>query len=65
MNTPILFISIGFLIIEEENMINFKEDSELNILNHSCAHLMAQAIKHLYPQAKFWVGRPAMRCEEM
>ena len=37
-------------------MINFKEDSELNILNHSCAHLMAQAIKHLYPQAKFWVG---------
>ena len=37
-------------------MINFKEDSELNILNHSCAHLMAQAVKHLYPQAKFWVG---------
>ena len=29
---------------------------DLNTLNHSCAHLMAQAIKHLYPQAKFWVG---------
>jgi threonyl-tRNA synthetase len=37
-------------------MINIKEDEKLNILNHSCAHLMAQAIKHLYPNAKFWVG---------
>lgn len=37
-------------------MVNFKEDPELSVLNHSCAHLMAQAIKHLYPQAKFWVG---------
>ena len=37
-------------------MVNFKEDENLNILNHSCAHLMAQAIKHLYPHAKFWVG---------
>ena len=26
------------------------------MLNHSAAHLMAQAVKHLYPQAKFWVG---------
>ena len=37
-------------------MVNFKEDERLNTLNHSCAHVMAQAIKHLYPQAKFWVG---------
>lgn len=37
-------------------MINFKENEELNTLNHSCAHVMAQAVKHLYPQAKFWVG---------
>ncbi len=37
-------------------MRNFKEESELNVLNHSCAHLLAQAVKHLYPQAKFWVG---------
>ncbi len=37
-------------------MINFKEDEKLNKLNHSCAHLMAQAITHLYPEAKFWVG---------
>ena len=37
-------------------MVNFKEDEKLNVLNHSCAHLLAQAVKHLYPQAKFWVG---------
>ena len=37
-------------------MINIKENSKLNILNHSCAHLMAQAVKHLYPDAMFWVG---------
>jgi len=41
---------------ESCNMVNFKENEELKTLNHSCAHLMAQAIKHLYPQAKFWVG---------
>lgn len=37
-------------------MINFKEDKDLMPLNHSCAHVMAQAVKHLYPEAKFWVG---------
>lgn len=37
-------------------MINIKEDEQLHVLNHSCAHLLAQAVKHLYPNAKFWVG---------
>ena len=37
-------------------MRDFLNDVELNTLNHSCAHVMAQAVKHLYPQAKFWVG---------
>jgi len=37
-------------------MINIKENEELNVLNHSCAHMMAQAIKRLYPEALFWVG---------
>ena len=37
-------------------MINIKEDKNLNVLNHSCAHLLAHAVKHLYPNAKFWVG---------
>ncbi len=37
-------------------MIDIKEDERLSKLNHSCAHLLAQAVKHLYPKAKFWVG---------
>lgn len=37
-------------------MLNIKEDEYLNKLNHSCAHLLAQAVKHLYPNAMFWVG---------
>ncbi len=37
-------------------MRNIKEDESLSVLNHSCAHLLAQAVKHLYPEAKFWVG---------
>ena len=36
--------------------MNIKENEELNVLNHSCAHLLAHAVKHLYPDAKFWVG---------
>lgn len=36
--------------------MNIKEHEELNILNHSCAHLLAHAIKTLYPTALFWVG---------
>lgn len=37
-------------------MINIKENEKLSVLNHSCAHLLAQAVKRLYPHAMFWVG---------
>lgn len=37
-------------------MINIKENEKLNVLNHSCAHLLAHAVKRLYPHAMFWVG---------
>ncbi|MCI9094568.1 MAG: threonine--tRNA ligase [Coprobacillus sp.] len=37
-------------------MRDFKNEEILNTLNHSCAHVLAQAVKHLYPDAKFWVG---------
>lgn len=37
-------------------MINIKENEKLSVMNHSCAHLLAQAVKHLYPNALFWVG---------
>ncbi|EAK4853437.1 threonine--tRNA ligase [Campylobacter jejuni] len=33
---------------------NSKES--LEVIRHSCAHLMAQAIKNLYPEVKFFVG---------
>ncbi|QOQ99214.1 threonine--tRNA ligase [Campylobacter lari] len=33
---------------------NSKES--LEVIRHSCAHLLAQAIKSLYPEAKFFVG---------
>ncbi|EPF9155433.1 threonine--tRNA ligase [Campylobacter jejuni] len=33
---------------------NSKES--LEVIRHSCVHLMAQAIKSLYPEAKFFVG---------
>lgn len=39
----------------EEVVFDNSSDS-LSIIRHSCAHLMAQAIKTLYPEAKFFVG---------
>lgn len=37
-------------------MINIKENEKLDMLNHSCAHLLAAAVQRLYPDALFWVG---------
>ena len=37
-------------------MIDIKQNERLSMMNHSCAHMMAQAVKRLYPQAQFWVG---------
>ena len=36
--------------------MNIKENERLSVLNHSCAHLMAQAVKRVFPEALFWVG---------
>jgi threonyl-tRNA synthetase len=53
----VLFSILIFINLRSRvKMVNFKEDENLKTLNHSCAHLMAQAVKHLYPDAKFWVG---------
>jgi len=40
----------------KDKMVNVKENEKLNILNHSCAHLLAHAVKNLYKEALFWVG---------
>lgn len=49
--------------IEEDSKIKIitKDDEEAwEILNHSSAHLLAHAVKRLYPNALFWVG-PVVR----
>ena len=46
-------------VLNEDGVLEFvTKDSKdgLNILNHSTAHLMAEAIKALYPEANFGVG---------
>ncbi len=48
--------------VSSANSTNLKElyfdnsKPSLELLRHSCAHLMAQAIKQMYPEAKFFVG---------
>jgi threonyl-tRNA synthetase len=42
--------------IEGEPIYADGSSESLEILRHSSAHLMAQAIKELYPEAKFFVG---------
>ncbi len=44
------------LNISGENIHFDNSPESLEIIRHSCAHLMAQAIKSLYPEAKFFVG---------
>ena len=53
----LLIRGVFFIYMKEsDNMVNIKEDEKLSVMNHSCAHLLAQAVKHLYPKAMFWVG---------
>ncbi|MFK2822135.1 threonine--tRNA ligase [Arcobacter sp. YIC-80] len=44
------------LNIQGEDIKADNSSESLEILRHSCAHMMAQAIKELYPEAKFFVG---------
>ncbi len=44
----------------EVEIITKDDDKAIEVLNHSTAHLMAQAVKRLYPDAKFGVG-PAIK----
>ena len=41
---------------EEISFITGKEPEGFEIMNHSCSHLMAQALKHLYPGVLFGFG---------
>lgn len=42
--------------IDGEKIYFDNSSQSLYIIRHSCAHLMAQAIKSIYPDAKFFVG---------
>lgn len=42
--------------IEGEEILFDNSPDSLHIIRHSCAHLLAQAIKSLYPEAQFFVG---------
>lgn len=42
----------------EVDLITKDQPTAFEVLNHSTAHLMAQAVKRLYPDAKFGVGPP-------
>lgn len=44
------------LNIKGQEIVSDDSKESLEILRHSCAHLMAQAIKEIYPEAKFFVG---------
>lgn len=46
----------GELQISGEKIYFDNSKDSLSIIRHSCAHLMAQAIKEIYPDAKFFVG---------
>ena len=44
------------IIYNDGHVAECPEELELEVLRHSAAHIMAQAIKRLYPQAKFAFG---------
>ncbi|ACE83885.1 threonine--tRNA ligase [Cellvibrio japonicus] len=46
------------LISEDANLVIFtpKDDDGLEIIRHSCAHLLGHAIKQLYPDVKMAIG---------
>ena len=48
------------IIYKDGTVAECPQDQELHVLRHTAAHIMAQAIKRLYPQADFAFG-PAPR----
>ena len=42
--------------VDQFRIITAKDDEGLEILRHSCAHLLAMAVKELYPEAQVTIG---------
>lgn len=40
----------------ELSIITIKDKEGLNVLRHTCAHVLAQAVKHIYPTSKLAIG---------
>lgn len=51
-------VDASFLIERDSNLriITERDPEGLEIIRHSCAHLMAQAVKELYPEAQVTIG---------
>ena len=41
-----------------DKMVEHYEDSELYRMRHSAAHVMAQAVLEMFPEAKYTIGPP-------
>ena len=41
---------------EDVDFINVEDEEGIEILRHSASHIMAQAVQHLFPNAKFAIG---------
>lgn len=44
------------IIYNDGHVAECPEEEELEVLRHSAAHIMAQAVKRIYPQAHFAYG---------
>ena len=44
------------ILMNDGSVVECSKDEELHVLRHSAAHIMAQAIKRLYPEADFAYG---------
>ena len=53
-------VDVGFEITHDARVeiVTKKSEEALEILRHSTSHLMAQAVKRLYPDAKLAIGPP-------
>ena len=44
------------IIYKDGHVDECPQDQELHVIRHTAAHIMAQAIKRLYPEADFALG---------
>src|SRR5690554_1685075 len=51
-------VDTSYLMTEDSNLaiITARDDEGVEVLRHSCAHLMAMAVKQLWPQSQVTIG---------